>query len=72
LEGFGGAQPPQDLYLLVVLAGKTGKNHQKGMILGGVAAPGTLLVNQYCAGDRVSAVIGWSSCGAAQQDGEPY
>ena len=35
LEGFGEARPPQDLYFLVVVAGKAGNDHQKEKILGG-------------------------------------
>jgi hypothetical protein len=35
VEGFGEAKPPQDLYVLVVLAGFAGKNHQIRMIIEG-------------------------------------
>jgi hypothetical protein len=43
--GFGEAMPPRDLYFLVLFAGFASKEHQKRMILGGLAAPGTLWVN---------------------------
>jgi hypothetical protein len=38
VEGFGEALHPQDLYFLVVVAGKAGNHHQGEMILGGLAA----------------------------------
>jgi hypothetical protein len=52
VERFGEARPPQDLYVLVVLAGFAGKNDQNGMILGGPAA----LLASRLAGDRVTGV----------------
>jgi hypothetical protein len=48
--GFGEASPPQDLYFLVVVAGKAGNHHQKGMFLGGPAA----LQTSHFAGDCVT------------------
>jgi hypothetical protein len=53
VEQFGEAKPPQALYFLVLVAGKAGHEHQKGMILGGPQAPQTPRL----AGDRVSRVI---------------
>ena len=38
MVGFGEATPPRDLHFLVVVAGFAGNNHQKAMILGGLAA----------------------------------
>jgi hypothetical protein len=38
VEGFGEATPPQDFLFLVLVAGKSGNEHQKGKILGGVGA----------------------------------
>jgi hypothetical protein len=42
----GAALHPRDLCFLVLVAGKAGHEHQKRMILGGLAAPGTLWVNR--------------------------
>jgi hypothetical protein len=53
VEGFGEAKPPQDPYFLVMIAGFAGNHHQKGMILGGPQAPGTLWVNL---------PLGWRPC----------
>jgi hypothetical protein len=55
VEGFGEASPPHALLFLVIFAGKSGKYHQKGMILVGLAALQTSL-----RGDWVTHVLdGW-------------
>jgi hypothetical protein len=38
VEGFGEAKPLRDIHFLVLFAGFAGKEHQKRMILGGLAA----------------------------------
>jgi hypothetical protein len=43
VEGFGEALPPRDNHFLVLFAGIAGKEHQKRMILGGLAALQTSL-----------------------------
>jgi hypothetical protein len=45
VAGFGEAKPPQVFHFLVLVAGFAGNQHQKKMILGGSATPGTLWVN---------------------------
>jgi hypothetical protein len=42
VERFGEALPPRDFNFLVLFAGFAGKEHQKRIILGGLAAPPTL------------------------------
>ena len=51
MEGFGEAQPPQDLHFLVVVAGFAGNDHEKERFLEGLRPS-----KPPCAVDRVSPV----------------